>query len=209
MTIHRYYVIRLSIRFSKAYASLIFLYLRFDFHSLQLACQAQQSPTPSDTKLTELTGILAPFLSPPPAAATPPPPRQGQSSSATPSRSKTSAAIAAATKAAGLEVNLPPPSYTQHMISSPSPPASLAAVASPPASLAAVASPPPSMMMSPPPPPPSYQSSSHDHSSFDSYESQFSAGSVGEGGEVGRQERSWSGGERGYESPEYIYQVFI
>ena len=36
---------------------------RFDFHCLQLACQAQQSPTPSDTKLTELTGILAPFLS--------------------------------------------------------------------------------------------------------------------------------------------------
>ena len=38
---------------------------RFDFHALQLACEAQQSPTPSDTKLTELTGILAPFLSAP------------------------------------------------------------------------------------------------------------------------------------------------
>ena len=37
---------------------------RFDFHSLQLACQAQQTPTPSDTKITELTQILAPLLHP-------------------------------------------------------------------------------------------------------------------------------------------------
>ncbi len=43
---------------------------RFDFQSLLLACQAQQSPTPSDTKVAELTEILAPFLSS--AAATPP-----------------------------------------------------------------------------------------------------------------------------------------
>ncbi len=35
---------------------------RFDFHSLQLACQAQQTPTPSDTKISELTQILAPLL---------------------------------------------------------------------------------------------------------------------------------------------------
>jgi hypothetical protein len=43
---------------------------RFDFQSLLLACQAQQSPTPSDTKVAELTEILAPFLSP--AGAAPP-----------------------------------------------------------------------------------------------------------------------------------------
>jgi len=48
---------------------------RFDFHCLQLACQAQQSPTPSDTKLTELTGILAPFLSPAPSRISPAPSR--------------------------------------------------------------------------------------------------------------------------------------
>ena len=57
---------------------------RFDFQSLLLACQAQQSPTPSDTKIAELTEILAPFLStsspttttscPPPPSPPPPPP---------------------------------------------------------------------------------------------------------------------------------------
>eukprot|EP00095_Tigriopus_kingsejongensis_P008679 maker-scaffold72_size415059-snap-gene-3.18 protein:Tk08679 transcript:maker-scaffold72_size415059-snap-gene-3.18-mRNA-1 annotation:"GH10509" len=36
---------------------------KFDFYALTLACRAQQSPTPSDTKISELTGILAPFLS--------------------------------------------------------------------------------------------------------------------------------------------------
>jgi hypothetical protein len=53
---------------------------KFDFHSLALACQAQQSPTPSDTKLTELTDILAPFLSPP----APKSPSSPASSSTTP-----------------------------------------------------------------------------------------------------------------------------
>ena len=36
---------------------------KFDFHALTLACRAQQSPTPSDAKLSELSGILAPLLS--------------------------------------------------------------------------------------------------------------------------------------------------
>ena len=56
---------------------------RFDFHSLLLACQAQQSPTPSDTKLTELTGILAPFLNPIPATS-------GTTSSSSPGSTKPS-----------------------------------------------------------------------------------------------------------------------
>ena len=36
---------------------------RFNFHALSLACQAQQSPTPSDAKISDLTHILAPLLS--------------------------------------------------------------------------------------------------------------------------------------------------
>ncbi len=36
---------------------------KFDYHALALACQAQQSPTPSDAKLSELTSMLAPLLS--------------------------------------------------------------------------------------------------------------------------------------------------
>ena len=35
---------------------------KFDFHALTLACRAQQCPTPSDAKLSELSGILAPLL---------------------------------------------------------------------------------------------------------------------------------------------------
>ena len=36
---------------------------KFDFHALTLACRAQQTPTPSDTKISDLSGILAPLLS--------------------------------------------------------------------------------------------------------------------------------------------------
>ena len=34
----------------------------FNFHALSLACQAQQTPTPSDAKISDLTHILAPLL---------------------------------------------------------------------------------------------------------------------------------------------------
>jgi hypothetical protein len=38
---------------------------RFDFKALDLACQAQQNSTPSDTKLDDLKNIMAPFLGQP------------------------------------------------------------------------------------------------------------------------------------------------
>ncbi len=60
---------------------------KFDFHALTLACRAQQSPTPSDTKLAELSGILAPFLTP----------------------SSRAAAVAASTEASTSATALPPP----------------------------------------------------------------------------------------------------
>ena len=37
---------------------------QFNFKALSLACQAQQTPTPSDAKLEDLSTILAPLLNP-------------------------------------------------------------------------------------------------------------------------------------------------
>ena len=37
---------------------------QFNFKALSLACQAQQTPTPSDAKLEDLSTILAPLLTP-------------------------------------------------------------------------------------------------------------------------------------------------
>ena len=107
---------------------------KFDFHALTLACRAQQSPTPSDAKLDELTVILEPFLTPAPSSTST---AAASNNSGPPSPSQVSEVSSCPTPNPPLPPPPPPPPSYRH----PPPP--------PPPALAP---------MDPPPPPPAYPS---------------------------------------------------